>query len=318
MMTTLITGAGLIGRLTAEMLVARGDRVVLADIRDPGLALPFALCDVTDADRLDAIIRDHQVRRIVHTAAMLSTGIRANPPRGVAVNVIGTTNILDAARRHGLGRVVCASSTTVGYTMFAGRGAAPIEEDLPMRMLSDRPASLYAASKIAGEHIALLYYDLYRVDAVMLRYAAVLGVGAGPASSVPSRLLQRLIAGGRSGATVVLDDPFELWAGQEEFVDARDCAAANLAALDASDPVQRVYHVANGSWFSLDAFIATVRDQFPALRVEIPKAPTAGFAGFPHLRPAPSDIGAAARELGFCARITLGDTIAHCAAVAPS
>lgn len=317
-MTTLITGAGLIGRLTAELLVARGDRVVLADIRDPGLALPFALCDVTNADRLDDIIHDHRVSRVVHTAAMLSTGIRANPPRGIAVNIIGTTNILDAARRHGLGRVVCASSSTVGYTMFGSHGPMPIEEDLPMRMLGERPASLYAASKIAGEHIALLYHDLYQVDVVMLRYAAVLGTGSGPASSVPSRLLQRLIAGGQSGVKLVLDDPFELWAGREEFVDARDCALANLAALDAPAPVQRVYNVANGDWFSLDDFVSTVRGIYPALQVEIPTPPGVGFAGFPHLRPAPSDISAAARELGFRARISLAETIAHCCTEAPS
>ena len=310
-MATLITGAGLIGRLTAEMLAARGERVVLADIRDPGLAgLAFAHCDVTDAAALDEVVRRYGVRQIVHTAAMLSTGIRANPARGVAVNVLGTTNVLDCARRLGLGRVVCASSTTVGYTMFGSHDAAPIEEDLPMRMLGERPASLYAASKIAGEHLGLLYHDLYGVDVVMLRYAAVLG-GGGPASSVPGRLLEQLAAGGRSGETVVLDDPFVLWAGREEFVDARDCARANLTALDAAAPVQRVYNVATGDWYSLDAFVATMRTVFPRLLVSVPTPSTSGFAGFPHLRPAPSETRHAEAELGFRAQHKLGDTIAY-------
>ena len=310
-MATLITGAGLIGRLTAEMLAARGERVVLADIRDPGASgLAFVHCDVTDAAALDAVVRRHGVRRIVHTAAMLSTGIRANPARGVAVNVVGTTQVLDCARRLGLGRVVCASSTTVGYTMFGSHDAAPIEEDLPMRMLGERPASLYAASKIAGEHLGLLYHDLYGVDVVMLRYAAVLG-GGGPASSVPGRLLEQLATGGRSGVPVVLDDPFVLWAGREEFVDARDCARANLAAFDAAAPVQRVYNVATGDWCSLDEFIATMRAVFPRLQVSVPRPSTTGFAGFPHLRPAPSDTRLAAAELGFRAQHNLGDTIAY-------
>jgi len=314
-MTTLITGAGLIGRLTAEMLAARGDRVVLADIRDPGLrGLPFVHCDVTDVDALDDIVRTHTVRRIVHTAAMLSTGIRANPARGVAVNVLGTTNVLDCARRLGLGRVVCASSTTVGYTMFASHGPTPIEEDLSLRMLAQRPASLYAASKIASEQLGLLYHDLYGLDVVLLRYAAVLG-GGGPASSVPGRLLEQLAAGGRSGETVVLDDPFLLWAGREEFVDARDCARANLAALDAKAPVQRVYNVATGDWCSLDEFVAIMRGVFPRLRVSVPTPSSTGFAGFPHLRPAPSETANAARELGFSAKYRLTDIIAHwCAA----
>lgn len=310
-MATLITGAGLIGRLTAEMLAARGERVVLADIRDPGLAgLAFAHCDVTDAAGLDEVVRRYGVRRIVHTAAMLSTGIRANPARGVAVNVLGTTNVLDCARRLGLGRVVCASSTTVGYTVFGSHDAGPIEEDLAMRLLGQRPASLYAASKIAGEHLGLLYHDLYGVDVVMLRYAAVLG-GGGPASSVPGRLLEQLAAGGRSGETVVLDDPFVLWAGREEFVDARDCARANLAALDATAPVQRVYNVATGDWYSLDAFVATMRAVFPRLLVAVPTLSTTGFAGFPYLRPAPSETRHAEAELGFRAQHKLGDTIAY-------
>jgi UDP-glucose 4-epimerase len=311
-MTTLITGAGLIGRLTAEMLVERGETVVLVDVRETDLVcaarLDFEVCDITDATRLSYICERHQVRRIVHTAAMLSTAIRRDPARGIQVNVLGTVNVLEAARRHNLGRVICASSTTVGYAGFAAHGAQPIDEDIPLHIVSERPASIYAATKLAGEHLALLYREQFRLDVLVLRYAAVLG-GTEPPTSVPGRLLAALIEGGRTGNTVVLNDPFLLWGGREEFVDARDCARANVCALDAPDPPQGVYNIAPGSWFTIEEFISTVRRVHPRLHAEWPTDIRTGFAGFPHVRPAPSSVEAARRELGFRCVFSLEDTV---------
>jgi UDP-glucose 4-epimerase len=311
--SVLVTGAGLIGRLTAGRLAARGERVVLADVRHPA-AMPGVACvvgDVTDAVALEGIVRGFNVSRVIHTAALLSTGIRADPVAGVRVNVMGTVNVLDVARRCGLGRVVCASSSTVGYTTFGRHSDAPIEEDLPLRLISERPASLYAATKIAGEHLGLLYHDLYGVDVVMLRYAAVLGAAEGAPSSVPGRLLAHLAAGAREKRPVVLDDPFMVWGGREEFVDARDCAAANVAALDAQTAVQRVYNVATGGWVSLGEFVEAAQSVLPGLEVMVPPDSGKGFAGFPHVRPAPSDVAAAARELGFRCGFGLAETIAY-------
>lgn len=311
-MSTLITGGGgVVGRLTADLLAARGDAVVLADVREIDGPHRSVACDVTDAASLDAAVAAHGVTRIVHLAALLSTAIRADPVAGVRVNVVGTANVLECARRHGVARVVCASSTTVGYTAFGRHDATPVEEDVPLHVLSERPASIYAMTKIAGEHLAWLYHDLYGVDAVALRYGAVLGGGDAAPSSVPGRLLARLAGAGRSGVRLVLDDPFLVWGGREEFVDARDCAQANVCALDAAAPVQRVYNVAPGTWFSLEEFVDIVRGVFPRLDVTLPPPSATGFAGFPHLRPAPSATAAAAAELGFRCAHTLADTIRH-------
>ena len=172
-----------------------------------------------------------------------------------------------------------------------------------------------AASKIAAEHLGLLYTDLYQLNVIILRYAAVLSAGSEPPTSVPGRLLARLLNGGREGREgreVILDDPFLLWAGREEFVDARDCARANLHALDAMTPSQRVYNVATGRSHSLDEFVEAVRFIYPKLRVLPVHEVTTGFAGFPYTRPAPSDVGAAARELGFRTMYSLEDTIRYC------
>jgi UDP-glucose 4-epimerase len=318
-MTVLVTGAGVIGSLTAELLAARGERVVTLDVREPAhspAGSAFEICDVADADALADTIRRHNVEKIVHTAAILSTGIRQDPLAGIRVNVMGTANLLDLARRMGLKRVVCASSTTVAYTSFGAHGPAPIAEDEPLHLVSQRPASIYAAAKLAGEHLALLYRDLYGVDVVSLRYGAVLGGPLDRPTSVPGRLLAVLVAGARSGKTVVLDDPLLLWGGREEFVDARDCARANLCALDAAAPKQGVYNVASGDWHTLPEFIDAVRRCYPALHVEYPAAINTGFAGFPSQRPAPSAIACAQREIGFSAAYGLDAAIAHWAGAA--
>lgn len=314
-MTTLITGGGSIGLETAKLLRARGERVVVADVRPmtteaPDSGLVLETCDIVDSAALNHIIASHGITAIIHTAAMLSTAIRANPPRGVLVNTVGTTNILEAARLHRLRRVVIASSTTVAYTTFGTHDASPIEEDFPLRIVSQRPASIYAATKIATEHLALLYADLYGVDVAVLRYAAVLS-GGGAVTSVPGRLLDTLLTAAARGEPAAVDDPFLVWAGKEEFVDARDCAFANVCALDATHIPSRVYNIATGAWYSFDEFCAVVRNLRPGLTVDLKVAPTGGFAGFPHLRPAPSCVQAAKRELGFQARFDLAETIGH-------
>lgn len=314
-MSVLITGAGLIGRLTAAALAERGTAVVLADTRAPEQAPPdgvtFETCDVTDATRIHALIRDYGVRRLVHTAAMLSTGIRQDPVRGVAVNVVGTAVMLEAARQLKLERVVIASSTTVGYASFDRHDASPIEEDVSLATISQRPTSIYAMTKLADEHLAMLYNDLYGVDAIVLRYGAVLGGDLKAPTSVPGRLLAVLADAGRREVPIVLNDPFLGWDGREEFVDARDCATANVAALDALAPIQRVYNVAPGTWHTMAEFVAAVRGVYPSLQVTLPPPSTKGFAGFPHMRPAPSNTIAAARELQFSCSHSLAESIRH-------
>lgn len=319
-MSTLITGAGLIGCHTARLLAERGEAAVLLDLRPAQAAIAGVVShprvevvagDVTDLELLERLIRSRGVRRIVHTAALLSTAIRQDPLAGVRVNVLGTAQVLELARRHALERVVLASSTTVGYTAFGDFQGSAFPEDYPMRALSHRPGSIYAATKVAGEHLALLYRDLYQVPAVCLRYAAVIGAWDGPGTSVPGKVLASLAGPARRGEEAVITDPYTVWRGGEEFIDARDCAHANVAALDAPAPTQGVYHIGLGSLAGFDDFATAVRASHPTLRVRVEAAPAGGFAGFPHVRQAPSDIGAAARELGWAPRYSLADAVTH-------
>jgi UDP-glucose 4-epimerase len=319
-MSVLVTGAGVIGTLTASLLAEAGENVVLADIRPPdappGLSIRREQLDVLDGEALDRLLQAHGVTRIIHTAAMLSMGIRADPLHGYRVNVMGAANILEAARQRKLGRVVLASSTTVGYAVFGSHGPSLIPEDFAMRVHGERPGSIYAATKLANEHLALLYGDLYGVDCILLRYGAVIGGPLHAPTSVPGRLVALLAAAAKSGHGG-LTDPILAWGGREEFVDARDCARANVLALTAPAPRQRVFNIANGAWQTMAEFVMAGRRALGAFELDLPAEPASGFAGFRHRRPARSDISAAREQLGFSPMHDLESSIAFWAKDSP-
>ncbi len=317
-MSILITGAGLLGCEVAKLLAARKRECILADIRQPSKqrleempGVIFEPLDVTDPESLDALILRRGVREIVHTAAVLSNGMRANPVAGLRVNLLGTTLVLDAARRLKLGRVVTISSTTILYSGFGVFGPDPILEDAPLRLVSDRPRSLYAATKLASEHIGFLYRDLYHVDHIALRLAAVVGGDTSNPSSVPGQLFGSLIAAARAGGRCHLDNPLLLWGGQEEFVDLRDCARAVVAALDAEKPAQGVYNIAHPKLWTLAKVVDAVKRLHGSFECDVPDDIQSGFAGFPFLRPAPSGTDAATNELNFSCEHDLLDSLGY-------
>lgn len=317
-MLTLITGAGLIGCRTAALLAARGEPVVLLDLRPdpaaiasvPGLeAVRVETADVRDRAALRELFERLGVTRVLHTAAALSMAIRQNPVLALDVNLGGTVNLLEAARATGVQRFVLASSTTLAYPIFARAHAAPIPEDFAFHVVRERPGSLYAASKLAAEFFVQHYADQFGLSVGILRYSAVLGLWGGPNNSVPGRLLQALLGEGALGGRVELRDPLLLWSGGDDFIDARDVARANVAALDAAALPSRVYTIGSGRLDTLADFVAAARAVRPDLQFAELALPATGFAGFAHPRTQPFDVRLAERELGFVARHGLTDAL---------
>jgi UDP-glucose 4-epimerase len=115
------------------------------------------------------------------------------------------------------------------------------------------------------------------------------------------------------GETAVIDDPLLVWQGGDDFVDARDVARANALALAAKAPKQRVYHVTFGRMHSFDDFVAATRSLYPGFKADLRVTAKAGFAGFPKVRPATSDLRAAEAELGYQPRHDLRDALAESA-----
>jgi len=317
-MSTLITGAGLIGCQTAALLAARGEKVVLLDKAPqaqhiasvlPLEAVRIETGDISDRRALIATLERHEVQQVVHTAAALSMAIRREPALAADVNFMGTVHVLEAARLLGLRRVVCASSTTVYYPIFQRAPTAPLNEDFAFHTVSERPSSLYAASKLAGEFFAQHYAQTFDLSIAVLRYSAVLGLWAGPNHSVPGRLMAQLLGQGAGEGPVHISDPLLMWRGGEDFIDAREVARANVAALDAPALPSCVYTIASGRMARFDDFIEAARQLQPGRPIGHAPLPETGFAGFAHPRDLPFDNSRAKAELDFEAQHDLLESL---------
>jgi len=180
----MITGSmGCIGAWVLRNLVDEGVDVVATDLSTepvrPGLLLSdeeleekitWAQLDVTDLDAVRALVDGHGITHIVHLAGLQIPFCRANPSLGSAVNVVGTVNMLEAARHGNVKGLSYASSLAV---------MAPADE-YPERPVADevtlRPNTLYGIYKVANEGTARIYWQDWQVGSVGLRPYIVYGV----------------------------------------------------------------------------------------------------------------------------------------------
>jgi nucleoside-diphosphate-sugar epimerase len=180
----MITGSmGCIGAWVLRNLVDEGVDVVAADLSTdpvrPGLLLSdeeleekitWAQLDVTDLDAVRSLVDEHGITHIVHLAGLQIPFCRANPSLGSAVNVVGTVNMLEAARHGNVKGLSYASSLAV---------MAPADE-YPERPVADdvtlRPNTLYGIYKVANEGTARIYWQDWQVGSVGLRPYIVYGV----------------------------------------------------------------------------------------------------------------------------------------------
>jgi UDP-glucuronate 4-epimerase len=204
--SVLITGgAGFIGSHLAER-VARDEaaRVTIVDdfndFYDPELkreniapALAMAGVELVEADILDdaamsGLFAERRFDAVVHLAAR--AGVRpsvADPMLYQRVNVEGTYRLLELARAHDVRKFVFASSSSV----YGARSKVPFREDDP----ASRPASPYAATKLAGEAACHSYAHLFGIQAICLRFFTAYGPRQRPDLAI--RKFTELLAAGR-------------------------------------------------------------------------------------------------------------------------
>ncbi len=140
--------------------------------------------DIRDTDTTIACCQDIDI--VVHLAA--NTGVPKsveNPRLDMECNVMGTFNMLEAARHHGIKRFVFASSGAP-----AGEVTPPIHEELP-----PHPVSPYGASKLAGEGYCSAYFRTFGIETVALRFSNVYGPGSSHKTSVVAKFIKRALAG---------------------------------------------------------------------------------------------------------------------------
>jgi len=175
----------------------------------------FVRGDITDLDAFETVVRDNGITDIIHLAALQVPACKASPSLGARVNVVGTVNVFEAARRAGLARVVYASS--VAAYGLREEYAALIRHDDPLK-----PRTLYGAYKQADEAVARIYAWDHGLSSIGLRPYVIYGPGRDQGmTSTPTKAMlavaagqpYRITYGGRCGMQYV-DDVARL------FVDA--------------------------------------------------------------------------------------------------
>ncbi len=228
-MKILVTGgAGFIGSHIVRALVEGGDRVWVIDDYSTGRAenlddirsrITVVEGDIRDESVAGPVLRE--VEGVFHQAALPSVPRSfADPVGTTSVNAAGTLNLLEAARRSRIRLFVFASSSSV----YGDVGGGAKREDLP-----PCPLSPYAASKLAGENYCRLYWKLYGLPAISLRYFNVFGPGQDPASQYAAVLPLFITAILRGESPVIYGDGRQ----SRDFTYVDNVVRANLDCLSA-------------------------------------------------------------------------------------
>jgi UDP-glucose 4-epimerase len=240
-------GAGFIGSHIVDQLVAAGAaRVVVLDQLDRGRhhnlagALASGRVELTVGDIRDAELVDRLTAGadfVCHQAALRITQCAEEPVRAIEVMIGGTQNVVEAAVRHRVHKVVAASSASV----YGEASYVPMDELHPFNN-----RTLYGCAKIANEQLLRAYAEMYGLQYVALRPFNVYGPRmdtAGVYTEVMVRWLGRL---SKNEPPIIFGDGTQTM----DFVHVSDVARAYLLAMTA-DVTDDVFNVGSGKETSL-------------------------------------------------------------------
>jgi nucleoside-diphosphate-sugar epimerase len=273
----LITGAmGCIGAWTIRNLVREGIPVVAFDLTDnlhrlklimtsEELAqVTFVRGDITDLSTVEYELDAHTVTHVIHLAALQMPFVKADPPLGARVNVLGTVNIFEAVarRRERIKRIVYASSVAV-YDVEAGGPNAIVQHNT-----NEHPNSLYGVFKQANEGIARIYWQDNRVSSIGLRPATVYGPGRDQGfTAAPTRAM----------FAAAVHQPFHIpYGGRGEFQYADDVAKMFIACARTPFEGAEIFNL-HGSVAHMSELVAAIEAVAPKARGQI----TFSEPGFP-------------------------------------
>ena len=194
-MNILITGAGLIGTNTARHAVDAGHKVVLFDLAPNREYIQTVVgkdkADVVAANMLDlpallSALERFNVDTMVHTAGLIGGRVQENSYTGATNNILGTINILEAARLKKLRRVVYVST-------FGVYERGKINDSVVKEVHPIGGHNLYATTKVCSEHLLHAYASMYNLDTIIIRPGGVFG-GTRPKRAWPSGAFNLRIA----------------------------------------------------------------------------------------------------------------------------
>ncbi len=296
-MKVLVTGgAGFIGSHIVDALLEAGHSVAVVDDLSTGkqsnvdTRACFYFVDIRDADSLAQVFDKEQPEVILHQAA--KANVRESMEQPVLysdVNVLGSINLLEQARRVGVKKFVYAST---GGACYGEPQYLPVNESHPVN-----PLDPYGASKHAVEHYFHLYHANYQLPYNILRYPNVYGPRQDPLgeAGVIAIFTGKMLRGER---------PTINGTGEQErdFVYVGDIARANLLAM--ADEHNTIYNIGSGFGTNINTIFQNLRDMIKFASDPIYGPPKLGEVSKIYL-----DASKARQELGWQPTMPLEDGI---------
>lgn len=252
----LITGgAGFIGSNIAEVLVKNGHRVRILDNFYTGKKENLASIS-NDVELIEGDLRDIDtvikamsgISYVFHYGAIASVQISIADPIGSnATNIGGTLNVLTAARKSGVLKVVLASSSSV----YGDDPRLPKNEEM-----KPVPLSPYALHKLAGEVYGRQFSTLFGLSTVSLRFFNVYGPKQDPQGLYSAVIPKFLTLAMADEAPIIYGDGNQT----RDFIHIDDVVRANLLSLDATDLSGAQINIASGKGLSLNEFVTTLSE----------------------------------------------------------
>ena len=260
MRQVLITGgAGFIGSNIVKELLNQGEKVRVLDNFATGKRENlFEFKNNPNFELIEGDLRSFHIVRdavkgidfILHQGALPSVPRSINDPITTNdVNIIGTLNILESAKEFDVKRIVYASSSSV----YGNSKTLPKVEDMPVA-----PMSPYALSKYTGERYCQIFYKIYGLETVVLRYFNVFGPNQDPTSQYSAVIPKFINLMKNDKRPVIYGDGTQ----SRDFTYVSNVVEANLLACTANKVAEEVFNIACGERFSLIDLVGIINKIF--------------------------------------------------------
>ncbi len=282
----LVTGSsGFIGDPVARALAEMGRQVIGLDPAPPGREIPGVTSvrgKLGNVRQMSELLRSKEIDTVVHAGGISGPMLARDDPYLICeANVIGSINLIEAARLVAIRRLVYCSSAAV----FGNTPPAPVPDDAPLR-----PTNLYGASKGAVDLILQAYRHQYDLNCVSLRLSNVYGPGRQTDCAIRTML---------SNALAGRPTRFDWGIGHYRpylFVD--DAVGAILCAIDAPPTAQFAYNIAGPDYVEMPRIGEFVRGLVPGAAITFESG--SDPLGYERKE---LDISAAKRDLEFAPKV---------------
>lgn len=242
-------GAGFIGSTITDILIARGDEVIIIDNFKTGKrehVNPKAkLYEADITKEIDHIFEAEKPEKVIHAAAnvLLRESLK-DPMMDASINILGTINVLESCVKHKVGKIIyCSTSARVGDPQYT-----PIDEKHPLL-----PCSPYGISKHSAEHYLWTYNFNHGLDYLIFCFGNVYGPRDDPATGrLTGLFIEKMLQG---------ETPKIFGDGEQtrDFIYVKDLANFLVDSLD-KKPEHKLFHLANGREVSVNEAYKVIKE----------------------------------------------------------